>query len=92
MPYTVSIKPGQGPPKFAGFYAAEILLLGAQIWGDPVGEQGEETCERDGGVGIAQEFEIDTVAVIDDGEEITDAVDGDHEEDADDAWAGVIEE
>ena len=50
-----------------------------------VTEQVEETSDGESLVAVAQDVEVDAVFVEEVGEEGDDGVDGDHEEDADDA-------
>ena len=56
-----------------------------QIRGHVMTEQVEETSDGESLVAIAQDIEVDAVFVEKVGEEGDDGVDGDHEEDADDA-------
>lgn len=73
----------------------KVLLLLVQIRRDVVAQQAEETRNRKRLITIAQDLEVDGLAVEHVAEEADDAVDGDHEEDPDDVflfvWAEVVQ-
>ncbi len=80
------LEPAEGPdPRRDGVQLAKELLLLVQVVGDVVAEQGEEGRDGEGLVAVADDLEVDGVPVEAEGQERGGGVDGDHEEDADDA-------
>jgi hypothetical protein len=65
----------------------EIVLLFVEVRSDVVAEKGKERGNGEGFVAVAEDFIVDRVFVVEVREEGDCRVDGDHEEDANDAWS-----
>lgn len=79
-------EPAQGPdPGLDGVDGPKVLLLLVQRRRGVVAEEGEEGGDGEGLVAVGDDGVVDGVVVEPEGEEAGRGVDGDHEEDADDA-------
>lgn len=79
------LHPCDGPDPVLRLDIPEILLLVMKVWCDVVAHKGEEAGNGEGLVAVSQHFKVDGLFVVQIAEEGNDGVDGDHDEDSDDA-------
>lgn len=88
-PRRTPLHPIQRPHPILDLDIPEILLLVMQSRRNIMAHQRKETRYGKRFVAVAQHFKVDGVLVVDVGEEGDGCVDGDHEEDADDAGVEI---
>jgi hypothetical protein len=81
------LHPGKWPDPIFGDEGPKVFFLVMDVGGNVIADEGEEGGDGEGFVAVAQDFEVDGVAVVEVGEEGDGGVDGDHEQNADNAEA-----